>query len=250
MSASNINMKPQKKRKINEFTDLVNIILNEAGDDLPISLLENEANKIKPYSYSEWKMALGMIEALKYNSQGVIQNFEAAVKAGGDRLVHSNYASACLNICLVNKGYEIIEDALFNFQDFQTYVDALDIFVKIHNYDRAKQLLETLKDTIDPTSSSKYQSQIEMLENLYTDKKVTWEDTAARLQAVREFISSKTDNIQKLTESINQDNIFYEFYINEEIEKIAEIELLLHDYLASMEYTPIDSFLSFALIKQ
>ena len=243
-------MNPQKKRKINEFTDLVNIMLDQGGVDFPITQLEDEANKIKPYSYTEWKMALGMVEALKYNAQGVITNFEAAIKAGGESLVYSNYASANLNICHVIKGNEIIEEALTYFQDFQINLDALDIFVKIHKLDRAKQLIETLNDSIESTTLSKYRNQIEMLENLYRDKNVTWQDTAARLQAVREFISSKTNNIRRLTESIYEDNIFYEFYINEEIEKIAEIELLLNDYLASSEYHPIDLFLSFALVKQ
>jgi hypothetical protein len=195
--------------------------------DLEIRRLKKEAENLIKIDAAIAHNYLGRIAALENNKEGVISNYEKAIKIiPNEYIIHSNYSISLLH-CGLN--YLALEEARKVFSKFPNNKDvSSDLFYSLVNsarFNEASKLLDKIQDNKD----------IEFVNNatkIFAAANLT-DDEAQHLQILAFSLIEKHQLYFYVTDiGIIENCVEYIIYVDKPIEDIFELNWELANLLA------------------
>jgi len=217
--------------------ELVHNIVLLKGKDLSeiqfqVSRYKNEAQALIPYSPGVAHLSLGMLYALQGNYQKMGSHFKAAIRIMPlDPVPYYNYANSLGDFSQHNESLEVFFSLLNITNTYKkslvqiiSYLEFTGRFSEVFKY------FESLKK-FDPDNSKK-DDMAKLAIRTLKKLNITEECVTKQSKLFESFLLS--NNIKPVSAEIGiavEEGIYYEYFLNEPIQKIEELQEQLNDLI-------------------
>lgn len=249
---------PIAQTKAEGLIQSLNEMLHTGVDDLRLSEIESEADKMKSYGMlSDAYNVLGMVSSLRMDIKEVDRYFNAAIKhTGRDIDTLMNYAVALANAYQYRRAVEIVDEVLESAPgDAGVIRKAIDLHANSFDVEGARRLVDKLSQlgecSDNPITLGEHTDNLVPLDELdrykeaFSAADTSWESVADRVGVAASAVTSVVKR-PTVESAVHDGVVLFRFIVDATVEDAFRAESTMIETLANQQFSPADRVIYFS----